>query len=120
MNKENRDYREREKEAIEKFEGSIEKTKNDIDEAKMVRNKQVEDILIKITERLGNIQVNIFEERKGREESYDQLIKNLGSEIMRVNRMVHTEKKQREENQDELLGLVNALYEKFTREIEVS
>ena len=79
----------------------------------------MEDILIKITEKLSNTQVNLFEERKAREESYDQLIKNLGSEIMRVNRMVHGEKKQREENQDEILALVNSLYEKFTREIEV-
>lgn len=75
---------------------------------------------MRVTEKLGGIQSGIYEERKGREESYDQLIKNLGSEIMRVNRLVHAEKKSREENQDEILALVNALYEKFTREIEVS
>ena len=74
---------------------------------------------MKVTEKLSNIQSEIFDERKTREETYDQLIKNLGSEIMRVNRLVHAEKKHREENQDEILGLVNSLYEKFTREIEV-
>ena len=76
--------------------------------------------MIRITEKLGFIQSEIFTERKTREETYDQLIKNLGNEIMRVNRLVHTEKKQREENQDEILALINTLYEKFVREIEVA
>ncbi len=56
------------------------------------------------------LQGEIYAEKKNREEHYDELIKRMGGNIMRINNLVINEKKNREETHTDFMTILDTLY----------
>jgi hypothetical protein len=59
----------------------------------------------------------IASQKKSREEGYEQLIKKLGSDVLKLNEAISVTKRAREESHSTLYKLVDELHGKLTKEL---